>query len=487
MPTSPEQVVAFAAAMIETHASARRRDGRLGRVERYLKGDHDLPYMPRGAKAEYRALAKKSITNWLPLISDTFAKALWVDGYRPAKSADNAKPWDYWQANRLDARQSIPVRSALDYGVGYVSVLPGDSDPAIRCMTALKAQAFYEDDDDEWPVHALVHKGRAADGSFLYEFLDDANVYALRVPKDGKPKDVEIVGEPAAHDLGVCPVVRFRDRLDGEATGIIAPHINLQDRINESVFSLMVALQFASFRQRWATGLAIPLDESPFLDAQGQPTTVDTGTPNPNFGKSIEPFQAAVDRLWVTDSPEAKFGDFAQTEVSGHLQTYESTVKTLAAHAQIPPAVLMAQMDNLAAEAIAAVNDTTTKKAAELETIFGEAWEQVLRLAAAAAGDEKAASDTAAQVRWRDTEARSLAQTVDALGKLAQMLQVPVEALWERVPGVTDQDVQSWKVLASKADGMAAIAAALSRQSTPVPPPAGAPTPPAAPPAAPGA
>src|SRR5690606_40336580 len=106
-----------------------------------------------------------------------------------------------------------------------------------------------------------------------------------------------------------------------------------------AVFSLMVALQYASFRQRWATGLAIPVDEQ---------ETLPDGKPNPNFGKPIEPYQAAVDRLWISDDPNTKFGDFAQTEVSGHLRTYESTVRTLAAVAQVSPLVLLGDLVNLA-------------------------------------------------------------------------------------------------------------------------------------------
>src|SRR5690606_16339663 len=121
---------------------------------------------------------------------------------------------------------------------------------------------------------------------------------------------------------------------------------------------------------------------------------------NPNFGKPIEPYQAAVDRLWISDDPNTKFGDFAQTEVSGHLRTYESTVRTLAAIAQVSPLVLLGDLVNLAADALATVQDTTTRKIAEFETIFGESWEQVLRLAALASGDDEAAADTESEIRW---------------------------------------------------------------------------------------
>jgi hypothetical protein len=40
-----------------------------------------------------------------------------------------------------------------------------------------------------------------------------------------------------------------------------------------------------------------------------------------------------------------------------------------------------------------------------------------------------------------------MSQAADALGKLAAQLQVPIEMLWERIPGWTDDDVQRAKEL----------------------------------------
>lgn len=426
--------------LIEAHTAELERDARLGFLKRYLEGDQDLPYCPRGARVEFKVIAEKSITNWLPLISDTFSKGLWVDGYRPGKSVQNAPAWEFWQANGLDARQTVAHRGALEYGAAYTLVLPGRPTPLIKPISPLKTYVRFEDFDDEWPYDALIRKGVDREGGRLFQLLEGDLIHDLRVPKDSdNPK---LMGS-MKHSLGVVPMVRFRERLDcEEARGIIRPLVNLQDRINEAVFNLLIALQYASFRQRWATGLDIPRD--------------------PDTNEPVEPFESAVDRLWVSPSPEAKFGDFAQTEVHGHLRTYESAVKTLAAIAQTPPQALMGDLVQLSAEALAAAESSTQRKTGEYETLFGESWEQAFRLASASRGDRKGASDTSAQVRWRDTEARSLAATVDALGKMAQMLAVPVEALWERIPGVTDQDVKAWKELLKKADSMQTLAEALT-------------------------
>lgn len=422
-----------------------RKDGRLGLVKRYLEGDHDMPYMPRGAKKEYEHLAKRSITNWTPLLSDTFAKGLFVDGYRPANSGENVTGWQWWQANRLDARQSITHRGALDYGTSYNLVLPGTLQtrrvPLIKPLSPLRSAAWYQDEDDEFPEVGINRKGTTIDGTRLIELYDKTSVYTFAKPKDSDKWNLSRVDD---HNLGYTPLVRFRDRLDGEARGIILPLKTLQDRVNEVVFSTLIALQYASFRQRWASGLAIPEDED---------------------GNAIEPFQAAIDRLWIADSEGAKFGDFAQTELTGHMSAYDNTVRTLAAVAQISPNILTGDLVNLSADALAQMEASTQRKISEYETLFGESWESTFRLAALAAGDAQGAIDTSSQVRWRDTEARSLAQTVDALGKMAQMLSVPVEALWEKIPGITDTDVAYWKSIKDETDLIGGLVAEMQRQT----------------------
>lgn len=435
--------------LIRHHADLREPNEHYGRIHRYLKGDHDFPYMPRKSKKEFKALAERSITNWLPLISDTFAKGLFVDGYRPAKATENSAAWQYWQANGMDARQSITHRGALEFGVSYVMVLPGDPVPVITPLDPMRTTALYADFDDEWPEYVLIESGKSALGYTMYKLIDSQNIYTFSFTPASKrgTLEEEIYWFPTkAHDIGHTPVVRFRSQLSYESTGVIQPLMKIQDRVNESVFALMTALQYASFRQRWAAGLSV--------------STMADGAP-------AEPFDAAIDRLWVSDSADARFGDFAQTEVSGHLETYASTVRSMAAIAQISPHVLLGDLVNLSADALAAAEASTQRKIGEYETVFGESWEQVFRLASLLAKDSAGAKDQSAQVRWRDTEARSLAQTVDALGKMVQMLGVPVEAAWERIPGITDQDVQNWKALRSQGDVFTALLGDLQRQNTP--------------------
>lgn len=456
--------------MVRSLDRAQMPDSHIGMVRRYLKGHHDLPYCPDGAVHEYISLAHRSITNWLPLVSSSFSKALFVDGYRTGKSAENSRAWAHWQANRMDARQTIAMKGAIEYGTSYVMVLPGEPSPVIKAMPARKTWAWYESDDDDYPIAGLVQTGTTLEGTDIFNLYYGDSVYTFE--RQGVKPDSSYPNDPynpfdgpdltkhggrltlvasGLHGMGdFVPWVRFRDRLDDEAVGVIRPLIPIQNRINENVFSLLIAIQYSSFRQRWATGLAIPRDNQEKLP---------DGSDNPNFGKPLEPFKAAVNRLWVSESPDTKFGDFAQTDVSGHLRSYESAVKTLISIAESSPLIMVGDLSNIASEAFATLNDSMNRKLDEFRTLFGEAWEQVFALVSMAADEE---IDVTAQVRWRDTEPRSFSQIVDGLSKLYTM-GAPAEGLWEMIPGLTDQDIERWRELAARPTDIDILTATLNR------------------------
>jgi hypothetical protein len=430
------------------------RDGeqtRLRKIAAYMRGEASRVYVPKGARQEYKWLIRRARVNVLPLVVTVVAQALYVDGYRPAGSSQNARAWEIWQANRMDARQHGLHRAALKYGVAYAVVLPGTPVPVIKPKSPRRLTAFYADPvDDEWPEFALEVTSR----NTLKGRVKSVRLYDATHRYDMEARETEAgklrLVRAEEHGLGVCPVVRYLngEDLDGDdcVRGEVEPLFEMQDQLNATTFNLLMAQQYAAFRQRWIAGMVV-------TDEDGSPRS---------------PFQAAVDRLWVAEDPDVRFGEFSQTDLSGYLQSIEATIRNIATVSQTPPHHLLGQMANLSAEALAAAESGLQRKIAERKSSFGESHEQMLRLASLAAGDREGWEDIAAQVVWRDTEARSLSTTVDALGKLAQMLNVPVEELWERVPGVTKTDVDRWRKAAERArrdaDAMEQLNRMLDRQ-----------------------
>ncbi len=425
---------------------------RLHKISAYMRGEASSVYVPRGARQEYKWLIKRAKVNVLPLVVTVVAQALYVDGYRPAGGDENAGAWESWQANRMDARQHGLHRTTLKYGVGYAVVMPGKPLPVITPKSPRRMTAFYRDPiDDEWPELAIEETVlNTVKGKIRVVRLYDAT-HRYDLEGDAKPGGKLRFVKAEEHGLGVCPVVRYLngDDLDGDdcVRGEVEPLIEMQDQLNSTTFNLLMAQQYAAFRQRWVTGMAPPMDEN---------------------GSPMEPFNAAVNRLWVAEDETTKFGEFGQTSLDGYLASAEATIKHMATVSQTPPHHLLGQMANLSAEALAAAESGLQRKIAERKSSFGESHEQTLRLAALAARDKEGWADLSAQVVWRDTEARALASTVDALGKLTSMLGVPQEELWERIPGVTQTDVKRWKAAAKEAareaDAMERLNATLERQ-----------------------
>jgi hypothetical protein len=246
------------------------------------------------------------------------------------------------------------------------------------------------------------------------------------------------------HGAGVCPVIRFISSIDddGVIEGEVEPLIPLQDQINVTTFGLQVAQHYGAFRQRYILGWAAESEEKALT--------------------------ASAKKLWTFEDKDITVGEFAQTDLSGYINSREASLRHLATISQTPAHELLGQLVNLSADALVAAERNHRAKVVERQTTFGESWEQVLELSAKLQGEK---SDPLSYVRWRDTEARSLSQVADALGKLVVGLGVPPQELWERIPGVSQQEVERWKAAASQADAIAQLNEILTRQTAKVPPP----------------
>lgn len=198
------------------------------------------------------------------------------------------------------------------------------------------------------------------------------------------------------------------------------------------------------------------------LDELGNPTPV--------------PINYNARRFLFAEDPETKFGSLEGGPLSGFIESLDMQIRHPAAISQIPPFHLLGQVANLSAEALQAAETSLTRKVQEFRTSFGESWERVFRIAGELEGVSSAADDFAGEVLWRDMESKSLAQSADALGKMAQQLAIPVKGLWSRVPGVTQTELEDWNNLYDEGDAQAMLASTLNRATNPAANTGGTPT-----------
>lgn len=411
---------------------------RLHRIYGYLRGTQQHVWLSSSVPSEVRRMADMSRINVVKLVVDAVVQSLYVDGFRAPKANADVPAWDLWQRNRMDARQMGIHRAASAYGAGYLTVLPGDPVPVFRGVSPRNMTAVYGEDPD-WPIWAL-EKRRTKAGS-LWRLFDDEAIYWVGEEPDGMGRSQWTFISSELHAAGVCPVVRFPDTEDLDDDGVrgeVEPLIPVQDQINLTTFALLVAQHYGAFRQRYIIGW---LAES-----------------------ETQKLKASASQLWTfEDSPDdVKVGEFDQTDLKGYIDSREASLRHLAIISQTPVNELVGTLVNLSADALAAARDAHHRKLDERKTVRGERWEQALSLGGSYIG---APTDPAAWVRWRDTEARSLSQTADALGKMADQLGIPRRALWERIPGVTQNELDEWERMASEGDPFAQLTSMLEDQA----------------------
>lgn len=458
--------------------------GRLALIRTYMQDKACDIYVPKEATDEYRMLVDQARFNVLPLVVNFDAQDLAVSGYRPMPqpgrppTADNAPIWDVvWQPNRLDSRQRAVHRSVITYGYGWATVQPAtmgqERTAKVDTWSPYRCTALYEDEcNDEWPVYALtvakpdeLAGGRRmlADSALpgdlqepvKVKVWDSTHVYTIGLnnPKDHREQGKVL--EAIEHGLEVCPVVRYWDPdEDGRSPGRVEPLIPVQRQINQTTFGLLITQQFQAFQQRWATGMAIEVDDD---------------------GKPTQPWNAAATMVWQNESADGAFGSFPQASLDGYLTSRDKALLFVTAARQIPPhnMVVGNAISNISAEALAALQSAHDHNSLDLQDQLGESWEQMLRVAALAAGDKTGWLDTSAQVVWADRTPRSLAQVADALGKLATLLEIPPEGLWERIPGATDQDLERWKAMKAEQNPLGELRRMLDQPTDQEPNPVG--------------
>lgn len=416
--------------------AARRPE--LDLIDEYVRGDHRMAFATSKYREAFAELLKPLRDDWISVIAEAPVERLAVEGFRMSsmktgdETGDDAA-WSLWQENGLDARAMLAHDEAVKFGAAYVAVNAPDGDeaPPMVILPATRAAVEYD------PVRPL----RRTAGLHTWTDVDGSQHCRLWLPDEwAEWASTGSTGAWEPHDSGrnnisVVPVVPLPNRPtlrqpDGQSD--ITLVIPVQDAINKLLADLMVASEFGAYRQRWATGVEIPTDP-------------DTGQP------LNEQWLASITRVWTSEEPDTRFGEFGATDLTNYSRPIELLVQHIAAQTRTPPHYLMGTITNVSSEALRAAETGLVSRVRAKQATFGEGWEEAIRLAFAWLGDTERAADTSCEVMWRDPETRTEGERVDALVKLgSQNLAVPREALWGRIPGVTPQEIQRWRDMSER-------------------------------------
>jgi hypothetical protein len=191
----------------------------------------------------------------------------------------------------------------------------------------------------------------------------------------------------------------------------------IQDRINQTILDRLVISRSQAYRQRWMSGATIPKTKK---------------------GQRRAPFDPGADMLWVSASPDAKFGDFAAADIRQILEAVRDDVADIAAISKTPPHYLMGKMANVSGETLTQAETGLVSKTRQRIASMSWSHETTMKICFLHMGLTSKAEETEAEALWENPQQYTLAELADAGMKWTQT-GVPLELVMERQNWTPDQ------------------------------------------------
>lgn len=351
------------------------------------------------------------------------------------------RAWDIWLENQLEALSSDAHLEALSTGICPVLVDPWrtvvGTTPLITVEDPL--QVIVEHDPADSRVRRAALKrwtdddGRRVATLYLPDRIEWWRTEAELEPGRA-PRWEQMPDEGGANPLGAVPMVELRNapRARGEHEGVL----DELDRYAAVLYNMATAGHYMAYPQRWAAGIDAPA-EGVELGEDGEPLTSEPAVA-----------ESGPDTTITAESPDARFGDFTATDLSGFINQLRDLRSDMATISHTPHRLMVPPPTSVppSGESVRLADAPLTQKIERKFTTLGNGWETVMRLAFLAMGDEVRARRMDLETEWADPELRTESEHMDALSKM-QALGVPQEIIWRRL-GATPQQIRRWRAMA---------------------------------------
>lgn len=391
----------------------RANAGRYARSERYYEGNHDLAFATDKFRNAFGALFREFALNLCPAVCEALRDKLRVVGFsvdscgrkelqsfgvselqthRAGKSGTSATTVDsvnsatrlIWNANRMRIRAGEVHKEALIYGDAYMIIWPDSAGNAVMYPNRAANVTVKYDDEQPGKIIRAAKYWRGADKRIRLNLLypdriekyvsPKSNVQSPRLRGEGLGSvDLSTLdfgpwtsdGDPVIpNPFGIVPVFHFANNAGIGAFGRseLDATIPIQDGLNKSMLDMLVAMEYSAFRQRWAAGIEIEID---------------------NDGKVVPPFTSGVDHLWVSQNADASFGDFATANLEQFLKVKDSFRGDIASVTGTPLHYFMqSQMRNTSSgEALRKAETRFIAKVRDRQESFGQIWADAMQFA----------------------------------------------------------------------------------------------------------
>lgn len=351
---------------------------------------------------------------WGQLVVDSVEERLDVQGFRYGTSEDADEGLaEIWQYNNLDEGSQMGHTDALITKTSFVIVGTNPDEQDMPLVTIESPQqCAVEWDAQTRKVAAGMKTWVEGEGS---DKVHRAHLYLPKVT-------IRYVKQPGAewvedsrdsHDVPRPLIVPLANRVrtlisDGKSE-LTTPMRRLIDAATKTATDMMTSAEYHAMPRRWGVGLG-PED---FEDENGNPT---------------DGWQNVAGRLWTTENPNAKFGQFDESDLKNFHGTIETLASMLASLGCLPPQYVgLTSSIPASADAIRASEARLVKRAERKQLVFGGAWEDAMRLALRVRTGKEDPAARRMETLWADAATPTFAQKSDAVSKLVGQNIVPVE------------------------------------------------------------
>jgi hypothetical protein len=358
----------------------------------------------------------RTVVDWPRIAVDTLVQRCTVDGFRlPGATDVDDELAEHWQANDMDAEQTLCWLDSLVYGRGYMIVgspdTPGDS-PLVTVESPLNLSMSWD---------PRTRRAMAAFQSYEVEgiyravlYLPDVTVSMSRSAESSS----WAIDDRDEHNFGEVPVVRFPNRarsVNREGRSEISPAImNTTDSACRSLLGMEIAREFYSVPHRYILGAS----ESDFQDAQGNPKSA---------------IQMVLSKMLAFERDEEghvpTVGQFTAYDPSVYTKIIDEHAQLMASYTQFPPAYFgqTTTANPASADAIRVAESGVDRRATQVQRQFSTPLEQVQRLVwrFANGGAQVPPEFNRLATDWVDAATPTPTGTSEAIFKQVQMGAVP--------------------------------------------------------------
>ena len=384
---------------------------RYAKSERYYGGNHDLAFATDKFRNAFGSLFREFALNLCPAVCEAVRDKLRVVGFGVDNAGTQAASLRVseeqaagvrsdinriWNANRMRIRSGEVHKEALICGDAYMIVWPDAAGNAVMYPNRAANVTVTYDDEHPGKISRAAKYWRGADKRVRLNLFypDRIEKYVSKEASEASlvnAAEFVPVGTQAA-SLRVSNNREVRDRSDSQAGSLrsgVVPNpygivpafhfannagigafgrseldaaIPIQDGLNKSMLDMLVAMEYSAFRQRWAAGIEIEID---------------------NDGKVVPPFTAGIDHLWISQNADATFGDFATANLEQFLKVKDSFRGDIASVTGTPLHYFMqSQTRNTASgEALRKAETRFIAKVRDRQESFGQIWADAMQFA----------------------------------------------------------------------------------------------------------